>query len=178
MGILNYYSCVHNRNELWSVVRFLHYSCALTLARKFKLRTIRKTFLKFGRHLEFTNDNGKKYRIYKPLSLRMLPLNQRFKTTGNYDIDKLLNKTRSSSLTRSQFNEPCAICGTMENIEIHHIRFVKNVRVKTRTYAQWTGGFLRKTIPLCQEHHKLYHAGKLNENEVRVLSKYKGKRSK
>lgn len=92
-GILNCYSCVHNRNELWSVVRFLHYSCALTLARKFKLRIIRKTFLKFGRNLEFTNDNGKKYRIHKPLNLRMLPLNQRFKTTDNYDIDKLLNKT-------------------------------------------------------------------------------------
>jgi len=30
--ILYYYSCGHNRNELWSIVRFLNYSCALTLA--------------------------------------------------------------------------------------------------------------------------------------------------
>ena len=29
---LYYYSCGHNRNELWSIVRFLNYSCALTLA--------------------------------------------------------------------------------------------------------------------------------------------------
>jgi hypothetical protein len=54
----------------------------------------------------------------------------------NENIDELLRQTWSNSLTRSQFDEPCAICGTMENLEIHHIRSVKNVRVKTRTYAQ------------------------------------------
>jgi group II intron reverse transcriptase/maturase len=51
-GILNYYSCVHNRNELWSIVRFLRYSCALTLARKFKLKSLKKTFSKFGKDLK------------------------------------------------------------------------------------------------------------------------------
>ena len=53
--ILNYYCCVHNRNELWSIVRFLNYSCALTLAREFKLKTLAKTFKKFGRDLSFEN---------------------------------------------------------------------------------------------------------------------------
>jgi hypothetical protein len=92
-GILNYYSCVHNRNELWSIVRFLNYSCALTLARKFKLKTLAKTFKKFGRDLSFVNKKGKVYKIYQPDNLRMLPMNERFKISENYSIDELLNQT-------------------------------------------------------------------------------------
>jgi group II intron reverse transcriptase/maturase len=174
-GILNYYSCVHNRNELWSVVRFLNYSCALTLARKFKLKTLAKTFKKFGRDLSFLNKKGKEYKIFRPDNLRMLPMNKRFRVNENYNIDMLLNQNWTSSLTRSQFDEPCAICGTLDNIEIHHVKSVKDVRVKTRTYAQWTGGFLRKSIPLCKNHHVQLHAGNLSRDDVKRLSIYKGK---
>jgi hypothetical protein len=92
-GILNYYCCVHNRNELWSIVRFLNYSCALTLARKFKLKTLAKTFKKFGRDLSFVNKKGKVSKIYRPDNLRMLPMNERFKINENYNVDKLLNQT-------------------------------------------------------------------------------------
>jgi hypothetical protein len=94
----------------------------------------------------------------------------------NENIDELLRQTWSNSLTRSQFDEPCAICGTMENLEIHHIRSVKNVRVKTRTYAQWVGGFERKSIPLCKEHHIMYHSGRLSREEIKKLSEYKDKK--
>lgn len=174
-GILNYYCCVHNRNELWSIVRFLNYSCALTLARKFKLKTLAKTFKKFGRDLSFVNKKGKEYKIFRPDNLRMLPMNERFKVNENNNIDELLNQTWTNSLTRSQFDEPCAICGTLDNIEIHHLRSVKDVRVKTRTYAQWTGGFLRKSIPLCKDHHVQLHAGNLSHDDVKRLSIYKGK---
>lgn len=175
-GILNYYSCVHNRNELWSIVRFLHYSCALTLARKFKLKSLKKVFTKFGRNLQFINKKGKKYTIFQPDNLRILPINERFNIKMNDNIDKLLRQTWSSSLTRSQFDESCAICGTMENIEIHHLRSVKNVRVKTHTYAQWVGGFKRKSIPLCKEHHMMYHSGRLSRVDLKKLAEYKGKK--
>jgi len=173
-GILNYYSCVHNRNELWSIVRFLNYSCALTLARKYKLKSLAKTFKKFGRNLEFTNKLGKKSKIFRPVNLRMLPMKERFRVNEKTDIDKLLSQTWSNSLTRSQFDEPCAICG-LDNLEIHHIKSVKDVRVKIRTYAQWVGAFHRKSIPLCKEHHLLLHAGNLSHEDIKRLSEYNGK---
>ena len=174
-GILNYYSCVHNRNELWSIVRFLNYSCALTLARKYKLKSLAKTFKRFGRDLKFVNEKGKEYKIFRPDNLRMLSENERFRVNENTNIDQLLSQSWSNSLTLNQFDEPCAICGTLDNIEIHHIRSVKDVRVKTRTYAQWVGAFRRKSIPLCKEHHHLLHAGKLTRDDINKLSKYKGK---
>jgi group II intron reverse transcriptase/maturase len=174
-GILDYYCCVHNRNELWSIVRFLNYSCALTLARKFKLKTLAKTFKKFGRDLSVVNKTGKKYKIFRPDNLRMLPMNERFRVKVNNNIDKLLNQTWTNGLTHSQFDEPCVICGSFDNIEIHHLRSVRDLRVKTRTYVQWAGGFLRKSIPLCKVHHVQLHAGNLSHEDVKRLSVYKGK---
>lgn len=145
------------------------------MARKFKLKTLAKTFKKFGRDLIFVNKKGKVFKIYRPNNLRMLPINERFKISENYNVDELLNQTRSNRLTLSQFDESCAICGTLDNIEIHHLKSIKNVRVKTRTYAQRTGGFLRKSIPLCKSHHAQLHAGTLSHEDVKLLSIYKGK---
>lgn len=104
-----------------------------------------------------------------------MSLNERFNTNSELEIDKLLRKSWTNSLTQSQFDESCVICNTTDNIEMHHIRAVKNVRVKTRTYAQWIGAFLRKSIPLCSGHHVALHSGKLSQSEVIILSKYRGK---
>ena len=40
-----------------AIVRFLNYSCALTLTQKYKLKSLAKTFKKFGHDLKFTNEN-------------------------------------------------------------------------------------------------------------------------
>lgn len=47
-GLLNYYCFRHNKSGLNSIVHYLRYSCRLTLAKKFKLRTIAAAFKKFG----------------------------------------------------------------------------------------------------------------------------------
>lgn len=174
-GVLNYYTCVHNRMSLWSIVRFFRYSCALTLARKFKLRTLAKTFRKFGPALAFKNDKGKIYSIYRPPHLRMLPERERFHTQPLTDIETLLRTSWSKAMTQAQFDQVCALCGVQENLEIHHIRSIKKIRVKARSYAQWVGGFLRKSIPLCTAHHRALHAGQLSLSEIQKLSAYKGK---
>jgi hypothetical protein len=47
-GVINYYSFADNRSSLGSIVRLMQQSCALTLALKYKLRTMAKAFKKFG----------------------------------------------------------------------------------------------------------------------------------
>jgi ankyrin repeat protein len=91
------------------IVRFLRYSCALTLARKFKLKSLKKTFHKFGKDLTFVNEKGKKYTIFQPDNLRMLPMDKRFNIKMNENIDELLHQTGSNSSTRSHFDEPCVL---------------------------------------------------------------------
>lgn len=53
-GLLVFYSFASNLTSLRKIIMFLHLSCALTLALKFKLRTCRKVFNKFGRNLTDT----------------------------------------------------------------------------------------------------------------------------
>lgn len=89
-GILNYYSCCHNRMNLWSIVRFLHYSCALTLAKKFKLKTLAKIFRKFGRDLTYIDEKGKKFTIYRPKNFRILDTSKRFNIKVSLNIESIL----------------------------------------------------------------------------------------
>ena len=175
-SILNYYSCAHNRINLWSIVRFMRFSCALSLARKFKLKSMARVFKKFGPSLKIITEKGKKFEFFIPNNLRMLPMNERFnsKLVRN-NVDSILRSTWSNSMTNPQFDEACALCGTTKNIEMHHERSVKSVRVKTRTYSQWKGAFLRRSIPLCSNHRRAYHNGNLTKNEVNILVKYRGK---
>lgn len=63
LGLLNFYSFAVNYNGLRNVVLILWFSCALTLALKYKLRTKRQIFKKFGRYL---NDPESDIKLYVP----------------------------------------------------------------------------------------------------------------
>lgn len=178
-GILNYYTCVHNRMRLWSIVSLLHQSCAITLARKFKLGqgTARSAFSKFGKDLLFRL--GKTVvSIYRPENLRLLSMNQRFLCNVNFKVDEILRTVWSKGLTLPQFGEGCAICGE-KKVEIHHIRSVKDVRARILSgdkisYYEYRKTFIRKSIPLCRQHHMDLHAGRLTEGQLTNLATYKG----
>lgn len=66
-----------------------------------------------------------------------------------------------------------ALCGTSTDIEVHHLRSVKDSRHKIRTGnstdAQWQG---RKQIPLCQYHHSLLHRNQLSALDLRTLHRF------
>lgn len=51
-GLVNAFSFAGNFSQMAKVVWFLRQSCALTLARKFKLRTMRKAFKRYGLDLK------------------------------------------------------------------------------------------------------------------------------
>ena len=50
-GLVAFYSFACNLTSLRKIIMFLQLSCALTLALKYKLRTCRKVFNKYGNHL-------------------------------------------------------------------------------------------------------------------------------
>lgn len=67
-GIYNFYSFAANLNKLGRIFWFLQASCALTLARKFKLGTMSKVFQKFGNKLTCP-ETGKEF--FKPDNLKV-----------------------------------------------------------------------------------------------------------
>lgn len=181
-GLLNAYSFAGNFSNITKVVWFLRQSCALTLARKFKLRTMAKTFQKFGFDLKDSQTDAK------------LNIPESFKATYDYGVksyndtgnnleeiaDKILGRSWSFKFT-SALPRTCILCGTTTDIEMHHLRAVKDVRAKIRTgdttWAQWKGAVLRKQIPLCKYHHGLLHTGNLNHNDMQIIARYKKPKS-
>merc|ERR1712127_574066 len=59
-GILNYYSCINKRPDLWRVVAIIRKSCALTLAHKHKINSAVRVYTKFGLNLTIKNNLGEK----------------------------------------------------------------------------------------------------------------------
>jgi group II intron reverse transcriptase/maturase len=183
-GIVNYFSCVHNRSRLGTLVNLLRISCAVTLARKFKIasRSARAAFYRFGANLQTRVGVGRKTKtisFFRPDNLKMLPMSTRFNSSVNYDINTVLANFWVKGMTLPQFDEGCVLCGSTE-VEMHHLRQVRDVRGKHfapegRTFAQFRGAFLRKSIPLCRTHHVALHAGKLTYAEFNKLAAYRGK---
>lgn len=51
---------------------------------------------------------------------------------------------------------PCVVCGSQENVEMHHIRKMSDLKGKTALEIALTG-VKRKQIPLCRKHHLEVH---------------------
>ena len=159
-GILNYYSFAANRIEIQNLIWILRFSFAKTLSRKYKLGSARQAFKKFGPLLK---DPATDLEIYVPKSL---PAIHKYNNTENLTpVTETLDESWYGRLTSTNVFKKCTICDTPSNVQMHHLRSVKDVRAKMTnhksTFQQWIGATKRKQIPLCQYHHNLYHQGKL-----------------
>ena len=89
---------------------------------------------------------------------------------------EIIDQSWYGRLTKTNLFKTCALCDSSTNIEMHHLRKVKDVRAKiankSASFGQWIGATQRKQIPLCQYHHSLYHAGKLLSYELAQIAKY------
>lgn len=123
-GLLNFYSFASNYSRLHQIFWLLKASCALSLAKKYKIRTLSKIFKKFGPLLECT-ETGLKF--YKPETLKVA---HDFKVRKPVNVDRLVEQTWFGKDTRSVFDEACTICGSTAFVEMHHIRSVKDIRAR------------------------------------------------
>ena len=148
-GYLNYYSFVHNKGRLTSLlIWILKVSCAKLLATKFKLGTTRKVYLKFG--INLTGPNGKGFIIpsYK--------VTFKFSTSANPIVGSLYQEKTNSVFE----NLECAICGATYRVEFHHVRAMKDLNPKISFIDKLMVKANRKRIPLCRKCHMLKHKNK------------------
>lgn len=169
-GLINFYSFASNYNRLRFVLYLLQMSCAYTLARKYKLNNFTKSFSQFGKRLK---DPETDVQLSLPVTMKV-----RHDYKNKINVPKftdVIGISWSAKLTQSTFGQNCVICGTTNQIEMHHVRSVKDVRTWMRTgnstYEKWIGATLRKQIPLCSYHHHQYHNGKLSASDWREISK-------
>ena len=148
-GYLNYYSFVHNYGILASTMEFiLKGSCAKLLAAKYSMQTQAKVFQKFGKELKDPESQREFIKIKYNITLKYL--------TGNNPkgvVQALYSYRSPASLDKKS----CSLCGSMERIEMHHIRAMKDLKPNKSWIDKLMSKAKRKQIPLCRECHMKKH---------------------
>lgn len=171
-GILNYYRIATNFTTLkWRVYYILFYSCILTFASKLKLHTKRKVLKKFGPNLEIVKViNGKNVLLTDFSKLKIF--NNLTKVDDHFEFVKSVNKNVLNPdeyldlliyrlpRTISSFGDKCSICGSNENLEMHHMKHIKKRGIKQDYLSDRMRKMNRKQIPLCKNCHIKLHQGK------------------
>nr|YP_010833255.1 hypothetical protein QLP03_mgp066 [Agaricus bitorquis]WFG54002.1 hypothetical protein [Agaricus bitorquis] len=149
-GYLNYYSFAHNYNNRTaaSLTHILKVSCAKLLGAKLSLGSTSKVFKKFGSNL---TGNDKAAFLNPSLKLN----------TWDFKVNarEYLNTLYASHLSAATLeNLACRKCGSVENVEMHHVRKLSDLNPKISEIDRIMVKARRKQVPLCRachlEHHK------------------------
>lgn len=131
-------------------------SIAKMYAAKLKLKTRAKVYKIHGRglNLNFKYEGSILYLGYK--NFREIPKSVMFYSEPTEDLKDTFDILKWNTIRGiNLFKEPCKVCGSDENIEMHHVKNLKDNK---------TGNiYNRKVIPLCREHHLEIH-GLRNKN--------------
>lgn len=110
-GILNYYGLANNYGRVAARTHYiLKYSCALTICSKMKLRTLKRTFSKYGRDLFIKDDNGEIIRSYPVVSYKR-PNQMSVPKDCDHD-DMIWKLTYRIGRGRKDLTGPCTMCGS------------------------------------------------------------------
>ena len=161
-GFYNYYSIANNSNVLNSFYTIMKQSMIKTFGQKYRIKgkKLRKK-LRVGKEVgvRFTDGKGnERTRIFYHDGFKR-------KTDGcqvaNFDE---LPKSKYTFVRTSLIDRlsacVCEYCGATENLEMHHVRKLKDLK-KKNSWAKFMIARKRKTIAVCHNCHKLIHNGKL-----------------
>ena len=152
-GYLNYYSFVDNYHRFHTIINYiLKHSCAKTLARKFRLGTRAGAFKKFGPNLGSSEDKVNSLKI--PESYAKLK-----KFNLSVDYYNPLRYLNWQLRTQSNFWDPCWICESTKEVQMHHVKHIRKSNTKLKGFHNLMSKLNRKQIPVCIDCHNKIHKG-------------------
>ena len=162
-GFYNYYSIANNSNLVSNLGYIMEYSMYKTFASKYNT-TISKIINKYRRAKEFSIAYTDKYGNTKYRNF----YNQGFKRKQPYCMSPndlipnthIISNCRTSLIDRLKACK-CEICGAEDNLHMHHIKKLKDLKGKKRWEILMIAR-KRKTIAVCINCHYKIHAGKLD----------------
>lgn len=175
-GILNYYSGSSRRWVLGRIWYILQYSCAKTLANKHRC-SIRKIFNKRGKLLKVIYGKSGE----KSIELCQPSFKQKDKKWAVGAKLKDPYQSIQPKISKTKLYDSCIICANPD-IEMHHIRHVKDQKANPRFYksksksAKFNSKIMslinRKQIPVCKTCHQAIHKGKYDGMKLSDLKMF------
>jgi hypothetical protein len=151
-GWYYYYQLAENVGRLNYARYILLYSLAKTLAHKERC-TVAKVFRKYGKAITVNKPNGRAVQFFSA------PLTQVKKAgPGTEDVDVV--PAWGPRATQTRLLDQCAICGSPELVEMHHIRHIRRRGQVLRGFALYLAALNRKQLPVCRSCHQDIHRGK------------------
>lgn len=174
-GFAQYYLLAYNAHRLSKVKKVMELSLAKTLANKHKT-TVNKIYRKYKTTIE-TKDG-----VYKVLQVKVKRENKKplFVYFGGIKLAynknaRLVDKPVQIYCKRTQLvdrllNDTCELCDTTGNVQMHHIKKLKDIRkLGRKDKPEWMKRMIamnRKTLAVCTSCHNKIHAGKYQGREV------------
>lgn len=161
-GFYNYYSIANNACTVDSFYNIMEYSMYKTYGCKYRT-SVRKVIRKFTVNRKFTvsysNSNGKVlYRTFYDEGF------VRKKIVGTQSSDELPNKLQFAARTNlidRLMAKRCEYCGASDNLEMHHVRKLKDLKGK-ELWEKYMIARKRKTLAVCYNCHVKIHKGKMD----------------
>ena len=170
-GIVQYYLLTINVAHFGKLQWVMQQSLAKTLASKHKMprrKLIRKyqstVQTEFGTMaclkvvVERGNDKPPLVAQFGGIPLR------RQKRAVLVDRKPLMHKTESTELIQRLLADKCELCGSTQNVEVHHIKHLRDLNIKGQSaksaWVQMMAQRRRKTLVVCFACHRRIHAGK------------------
>jgi len=163
-GMMNYYNLGENRWVLSEVVYILEYSLAHTLAAKHRM-TLKKVFLVY--HNLSAKIGNRLIKFNKPDNLRATYLDQKYSKLSTATPEPFKGVQLTAGIANI-LDEACAICEYGENVEMHHIKHLKDTKDKS-TLVKILSKMNRRMIPLCRDCHVKVHTGKYDGMSLKEL---------
>lgn len=137
----------------------IRHSCAKTLARKYNLRTRAGAFKKFGKNLGVKLERKgevKTYELTIPNHFRNI---HKFRISASKPFRDPLAVLNYKLHSQSALDEICAVCGSNEKVEMHHVRHLRKGSVSAPGFTGLMSTLNRKQLPVCVPCHKQIHKG-------------------
>lgn len=176
-GIVQYYRMAYNLSSLGEFKHVMEQSLVQTLARKYKT-TCTKIYKRYGTHIE--TEEGKRRVILvryereppkKPLIAYFGGISQKWdKQASINDKPPPMVLRNRNELVQRLLAQECELCGSHDNVEVHHIRKLADLKEEGRTVqAEWKRHMSkrqRKTLIVCRACHNDIHHGRYDGEKL------------
>lgn len=173
-GLNAYYKLANNRNRaITRIIYILKTSIAKMYAAKYKKRTMAAIFKIAGpylnRRIRTKNPLGAgaleeiiipKICLPKPVKYNKPDLSVHYTNSDKLNFDDIFKNIYSFSIRGTKaLNMPCYVCGSVENVEMHHVRKISDIKTKDQMSKAMIAANM-KQLPLCRKHHYEVHGRK------------------